>query len=1160
MAERLADLLDAGAVDHFVPATIVVPNRCVRKWLRLHLARRLGVAINLQFRELDDALWQLLPATTPVPTPIDQNAYRLMVLSVLLDENDAALAPWRGYLQLQERSLSRLSCRRAWFLADRLAKLLCDYEYDRHGSLITRWQSGRAGGIDAKGFAETMERAQRALFKHLIHEPDGRRALLIRAGEGACKTLPQYAVECMEREATACSPQTVHFFGFTHLSDMHIRIIGWLGKIHDVRLHVPILTDTSVAQTFLSVQQQWGRAGAESWTLLSRLADCGFAVERISTPEQTQRTTVLARLQSSLLGRPTGDARIEQDASLQIIGCAGPLREVETVHDSILANLHADHDLRQTDIGVLVGDMTKYRAAVQAVFERQPRALAYNLLDYSAAATSTFGQAVLDMLDLALDSFARSRVFQVLLNPCFLARLGIARADAMTWLEWAQRLGIHQGWDAEEKHAQGYPRSPFYAWKLGLERLRLGRYMGATDDAGGLPPRFGHVIPFADLESSDRERLDAFCLCVETLLPALAKLRGPGMTGERWANALWRLMTDFLDVPENRPEEEQVRDALLASIEALASWDALSSDRLVPLALVREFVQTQLDELPGRHGDYLTGGVTIAELQPMRPTPFSIIYILGLGDDVFPGSNALSSFDMRGAAREPGDIRPAEQRLYDFLSAIVSARKKLYLLYSNHDLQRDQPLLPAVPLEQLRSFLNERVVTGKFAMTQMPTEPSDERWIDPSKQPGRQDVLVQHREAERIESLAAAIAGNRLELTDSQGGEWQKRVAVLRPDFKLPVEGASAATGPVTVRLSELRRFLLLPADAALRRHLRVEDEDVPILADDEPLVTPGQAANAFIAQSIVKLVQASMAGEASAALTSWPERAAQTYADARLRSLAPEEAFGEIDRATLLRDLRERIDGAGRIAPFLTQHAPASFCGPLLLGESTMPLGARLRFPALRLRPGHELPAGAREIRLVGWSRFAWHAERRVELLAVTNFDRLDARKVSPALIEPMVFLLAMHANAESNAEGVSPQAWLAGRDWLIHVAFNRGIQTWTIPAGTIAPAEAARYLAALAADLLDPGQFDLLPFEVIANDIELARAMDCTFAGKLVPETYREMLEERIAFLRDSAYGYRIPPLVDMAGATVPLDALDKVQRRFRLLDRGPSRIRHR
>src|SRR5436190_22462754 len=106
LADRLADELDrqARAGDCFTPARVVVPNRYLRKWLRLHLARKFGVAINLRFEVLEPALWELLRDVDPAPNhestqEADDNVYRLMVLSVLLDSRDPALAPLRRYLQ-----------------------------------------------------------------------------------------------------------------------------------------------------------------------------------------------------------------------------------------------------------------------------------------------------------------------------------------------------------------------------------------------------------------------------------------------------------------------------------------------------------------------------------------------------------------------------------------------------------------------------------------------------------------------------------------------------------------------------------------------------------------------------------------------------------------------------------------------------------------------------------------------------------------------------------------------------------------------------------------------------------------------------------------------------------------------------------------------------
>src|SRR5205807_2578861 len=134
---------------------------------------------------------------------------------------------------------------------------------------------------------------------------------------------------------------------------------------------------------------------------------------------------------------------------------------------------------------------------------------------------------LLGLLDLALESFTRSQVLAVLLNPCFLARLGLEREEAQKWLEWAETLGIYHCWDVKDKQERGYADTPLYSWQHGLRRLRLGRLMEVSDENADAPAAmYKDVVPFADLDSSNKEQLDVFCRAVEGLLPALSRLRG----------------------------------------------------------------------------------------------------------------------------------------------------------------------------------------------------------------------------------------------------------------------------------------------------------------------------------------------------------------------------------------------------------------------------------------------------------------------------------------------------------------------------------------------------------------------------------------------------------------------------------------------------------
>src|SRR5262249_54416055 len=285
------------------------------------------------------------------------------------------------------------------------------------------------------------------------------------------KTLPQYAMEIMELEEGKPPPASglrpIYLFGTMQVSALHWRTLRWLGARYDLRLYHlnPLVAQLPDAVTAPGLQKAiaglgeavhgsrahelphlWSSAGMESLTQLSELAGAGFIVEKLTdkTPKggQAANATVLSRLKDRLLNRaPDQPGRSTQDKSLQIVGCPGPYREVETAYHSIVHNLQTTPDLKQTDIAILVTDMARYRPVLQAVFEREPRRLRYNMADYSAAGMSAFGEAFLGLVDLALDGFTRSRVFNVLLNPCFLARLRTYRAEAATWLTWAEKLG-----------------------------------------------------------------------------------------------------------------------------------------------------------------------------------------------------------------------------------------------------------------------------------------------------------------------------------------------------------------------------------------------------------------------------------------------------------------------------------------------------------------------------------------------------------------------------------------------------------------------------------------------------------------------------------------------------------------------------------------------
>src|SRR5262249_46320662 len=140
---------------------------------------------------------------------------------------------------------------------------------------------------------------------------------------------------------------------------------------------------------------------------------------------------------------------------------------------------------------------------------------------------------------------------------------------------------------------------------------------------------------------------------------------------------------------------------------------------------------------------------------------------------------------------------------------------------------------------------------------------------------------------------------------------------------------------------------------------------------------------------------------------------------------------------------------------------------------------------------------------------------------------------------------------------QGPSSQ-WLQELPLRLHLVHQEGITGFTYKPGDISAEKARDYLTVLAADLLDPTSFDLLPLEALVPCADFRRAYQTVDEIRDFPQRLENFLEEERE--KEGFSTYRRSPLLDLANAKVPLDALDKVRRRFRILDRGPKRNRQR
>ena len=208
---------------------------------------------------------------------------------------------------------------------------------------------------------------------------------------------------------------------------------------------------------------------------------------------------LLHQVQSDMLalcdrGGSSGHPRITldpADQSIMIHACHSAMREVEVLHDQLLA-LIAEGDLEAHDIIVMTPDITTYAPVIEAVFSQavgRPR-IPFRIADRGVFATHAVVHALDGLLDLFGSRFAASQVLDLLGQDLVRERFGVAVDEVEVLRDWVKGSGIRWGVDAEHSRRGGQPARAENTWRFGLARLALGYASGAGAERM-LPARLG---------------------------------------------------------------------------------------------------------------------------------------------------------------------------------------------------------------------------------------------------------------------------------------------------------------------------------------------------------------------------------------------------------------------------------------------------------------------------------------------------------------------------------------------------------------------------------------------------------------------------------------------------------------------------------------------
>ncbi|ANJ68080.1 exodeoxyribonuclease V subunit gamma [Halothiobacillus diazotrophicus] len=754
----------------------------------------LGIATALNFILPARLQWQcyralLGEAAVPAESPLDkgQLVWRLMrLLPTLWDQ--PAFRDLRHYILTDDKPDER----RLYQLAQRIADQLDQYQVYRADWLL-HWQSGRDDLPTGETPLEPGQHWQPILWRAIVDDARAQHIANDRAPDAALGRAELHlafrtaAARCESPPETL--PRRIIVFGLSTLAPQILDVLATVARWSQVIVclqnpcrhywgdmidghqffpppsprHRPKRAGETPGLSGLTEHAHpllaaWGRQGRDLMRMLdefdesarfeSRFTQNQLALDLFESPDETRpEPTLLSQIQTDILEARTPDElmtlgrRIDpgQDRSIRFHSAHSPLREIEILHDLMLAAFDADPGLHPTDLIVMVPDMNLYAPAITAIFGRlthdDPRYIPFTISDQSPGAQTPILGTLEQLLHLDHARLGRSEILDLLGNPLLRARFDIADADVPTLQTWIDQAGIRWGLDAHHREQFGLPPAiEQNSWRFGLNRLLLG-YLSGDTEAG-----WQGMEPYAGIDGSAAPILGGLADLILQLSRYTEALQGRHLP-ETWATLLRSLMDDFLIAPENLDAAgRHQRGGALTDhdwqmnlewrgrlLTALNQWlrDCQSAGLSEPLTI--DTVRTAWLERLEPHRlqqRFLVGGVHFATLMPMRTIPYRHLYLLGMDDASYPRRQPRSDFDLMANRYRPGDRSRREDDRYLFLEAVLAARERLTISWVGRDIHKNTRRPASVLVSQLADYIDQywRIEGAEKPSTVLTTE------------------------------------------------------------------------------------------------------------------------------------------------------------------------------------------------------------------------------------------------------------------------------------------------------------------------------------------------------------------------------------------------------------------------------------------------------
>lgn len=922
----------------------LVQSNGIAQWLKQSLARDrsnsansgCGIAAALDMQLPARLQWQAyravlgdLPETSPFDKPV--LLWRLMrVLPALTEE---VYAPLQRFLHADSDG------RKCYQLAGKLADLFDQYQVYR-AEWLARWEKGQEDDVPAD------QRWQPALWRAVVADmPSDQR----HTSRAAVHTRFLRAAEKLSSDTRLKHwPRRVVVFGISSMPRQTLEVLAAMARCTQVLFFVNnpcqhywgdivegrelfrsqyrrgsdnrfanLLAEQIHAEAH-PLLAAWGKQGRDYMRLLDEhderqlyekyFIDNGLSIDVFSPMRED---TLLGQLQNDILQLLSLSARQEKNAtvadgdnSIVFHIAHSAQREVEVLHDQLLAAFAENKTLKPRDVMVMVPDINTYAPHIQAVFGQvardDDRYIPFTIADQQQRQQKPLLIALEHLLHIDQSRFAASEMLDLLDVPALRARFGLVESDLPVLRRWVQGAGIRWGLNAAQRETQGMPPGMVQnSWRAGLQRILLGYAVGAGE-------AWHDIEPYDEVGGLEAALAGPLCVLLQTLEQCWQTLIEPA-TPVQWGERLRRLLAQFFlagsdDDAQLLVRLEQQLDAWLQQCEQ-AEFAALLS-----LSVVREHWLAAIDQ-PQLTQRFLAGAVNFATLMPMRAIPFQRICLLGMNHADFPRRQPAADFDLMAqrGRYQPGDRSRREDDRYLFLEALLSAREQLYISWVGRSVKDNTALPPSVLVAQLRDHINagwkssQREQTVRQLSVEHPLQPFSRDYF--SHQP---QLFTFASEWRAVHERSAPDTGASVAMGVPAG-------AAIKA-----APGESKAIREIG--LKDLSDFLRNPAHAFFKRVLKTDMDTAVDTLEDKEVFSLNGLQHWHVKNNLLAPVAAALRSNKSVVIA---DVLAQEAARLQRAGALQHAVFGALAAQQLVTDTAEQLQRyADRLAKLVMQES----------------------------------------------------------------------------------------------------------------------------------------------------------------------------------------------------------------------------------------------